>query len=140
MKMLRSILVIYILTGYKEIKGSPAPLPKPDNDVHFHINLKSNVQSKTKQPLSESGTDYGITLSKTDTIVPHQPASNQFVQASSPIIVPDLSPIPPDMKPTIQTASNQLVQASHPIIPPDMKNQSITRTFLGARDVFSLIP
>merc|ERR1712215_637562 len=47
---------------YKEITGSPAALPKPDNDVHFHVNLKSNVQSKTKQPLSESGSDYGNTF------------------------------------------------------------------------------
>jgi len=62
MKTLWSILVIQILTRYKEITGSPAALPKPDNDVHFHVNLKSNVQSKTKQPLSESGSDYGNTF------------------------------------------------------------------------------
>merc|ERR1719391_1094245 len=54
--------ILYLTVGFIEVLGSPGPLAKPENDVHFHINMKSNdntdaageMQIKSK----ETGQDY----------------------------------------------------------------------------------
>merc|ERR1712126_326419 len=54
------LFVIFISFMFNKIQGSPNP--KPENDVHFHVNIRSKIQNNNlpTQNLTnlDSGSDY----------------------------------------------------------------------------------